>query len=92
VGVHAAPGWHATQAPAAQTSPRPQPVEVPSGAGPVTLQTGVPVEQAVTPSWQAADGVQPWPSTQTTQAPEPSHTCPAPQLAPAASGVVGTVA
>lgn len=91
-GVHAAPGWHATQAPPVQTSPAAQPVVVPSAAGPVTLQTGVPLEQAVTPSAQACEGVQLSPALQDTHTPAPSQTCAVPQLVPAPTGVVGTVA
>jgi hypothetical protein len=86
-GVQAWPGTHATQLPDEQTSPRPHPGAVPSGACPVTSQIGPPVEQEMAPSAQGTDGVQTCPSEQATHAPAPSQTCAVPQLVPGDTGV-----
>ena len=56
----------------------------------MSSQTEAPVAQLVSPWWQGFAGVQARPAVQATQAP-PLQTWSAPQVAPSASGVAGTV-
>jgi len=90
-GVQVVPSLQATQAPAAvQTWAAPQ--AVPGLASwPVSAQLWAPVEQEVSPRWQASAGTQAFPAWQGTQDPLPSQMPGAPAASqvtvPAATGV-----
>ena len=59
------------------------PHEVPLGNGPVSVQTGAPVEQLMEPTWQGLVGVQVAPALHVGEEQTPAEQiCPAKQLVP----------
>lgn len=82
VGRQTAPAVHGTQAPEPLHTPPEQ--LVPAAALPLALHTGAPVPHAMVPARHGLpEGAQLEPAAHATQLPEPLHTMPAPQLAPA---------
>ena len=90
VGWQSVPTEHAAQAPLAQTMSEPH--GVPFGWLPASMQTGVPVLQAIVPRLQGLPGtLQVMPATHAPQAPFALQTMSAPQLVPAATLVFASM-
>lgn len=83
-----APCWQATHAPCpSQTMPLPH--EVPAGASPFGLQTGLPPLQSAVPVWHGLLGTQAAPCWHAPQVPIEEQTLPLPQDVPAGCAPAG---